>query len=513
MSARRDVVVIGAGHNGLTTAVLLAQRGHKVVLVERHDGIGGMAAAEEFHPGYRSAGVLVGSGGVGAGMLRELGLDRHGLRMRAEPPGLLALGAGASLWVHRDARRGAAEIAKHSPADAEHYAGYRALHRRMKPVLRDFLERSPLDLLDLESAPALEVIRRALRIRRLGRRDMMELLRLPPMSVADGLDEWFETGLLKAALALPALAGSFLGPRSPGSNANLLLVDAATGPGVMGDGPALVAALERRAVELGVEIRCGVPVGGIRVENGRARGVTLEDGTNLDASVVAASCDPKQTLLRLLPPGSLSARAESQVRSFRTRGLTAQVLLAVSGPPSFEGQNGSAVEYARTGSRLDDLERAFDAVKYRSIAETPILDIHVPTVSSPHLAPEGHAVISVLVHYVPHDLEGGWDDARRQRLGDGVVSILERYVPGLSHSVVGREVRTPVDLERRYGTWEGHLCHGEQGLDQMLIRPAPPCSRYATPVEGLFLCGSGSHPGGGLTCLPGSLAARAILSA
>jgi phytoene dehydrogenase-like protein len=226
---------------------------------------------------------------------------------------------------------------------------------------------------------------------------------------------------------------------------------------------------------------------------------------------VAASCDPKRTFLELLPSGAVSSRLEDRIRTLRTRGTTARVLLALSGPPRFTAHPGETVEFACTGADLDDLERAHDAVKYGEIAERPVLEIHVPTASAPELAPPGHAVVSVLVHFAPYGLRDGWSDARRERLADRVLAILEQHAPGISAEVVAREVLSPVDLETRYGVSGGQIHHGEHGLDQRLVRPAPDCARYLTPLPGLFLCGSGSHPGGGLTCAPGALAAGAIL--
>lgn len=249
----------------------------------------------------------------------------------------------------------------------------------------------------------------------------------------------------------------------------------------------------------------------ILTDAGGVRGVRLESGEEISAPVVATSCDPRQTLLRLLVPGAITLGLRRRMEAFRTRGTTAQVLLALSGRPVYRCRPGGAVELARTGGRLDDLERAFDAVKYRSLPESPVLEIHQPTLAAPELAPAGHAVLSVLVHFVPRDLSPDWDARARERLGDRVVEILERVAPGSAAAIVARSVLSPVDIERRYGVSGGHPHHGEHALDQILVRPAPECAAHATPVPGLFLCGSGSHPGGGLTCAPGSLAASRIL--
>jgi phytoene dehydrogenase-like protein len=227
--------------------------------------------------------------------------------------------------------------------------------------------------------------------------------------------------------------------------------------------------------------------------------------------VVAASCDPKHLFLELLPAGAIPYRLEHRVRTWRTRGTTAQVLLAVAGPVRFAAAPNDPIEFARTGGSLVAIERAFDAVKYRRFSEMPILDIQVPTVSAPELAPAGHSVVSILVHFAPYELEGGWDEAKRKALGDRVVAILEKHAPGIGAKIVGGDVLSPAEIETRYGTAGGHIHHGEHALDQILIRPAPECVGYRTPLAGLYMCGSGSHPGGGLTCRPGALAAGAIL--
>jgi phytoene dehydrogenase-like protein len=507
-----DAIVIGAGHNGLTTAAMLARSGRRVLVLERRDCVGGVAASEEFHPGYHGAGLLHDTGGLRPSVVRALELERHGLALRDRRPGLLALGeGGAALYLSGETSEAAAAIAELSPTDAERYRGFRELIESLRPLVDQFLDNPPLDLIDVESNKLRDVARRALRLRRLGRKRMLEFLRLPPMSVADWLDEWFETGLLKAALAHAAVLGTFSGPRSPGTNFNLLLGECGAGPGVSGGAPALVAALDSAARRLGVEIRVDAAVERILTSTTGVRGVRLESGEELQASVVASACDPKRTLLEMLPHGIIPVRLEQRIRQFRARGTTAQVLLAIDGPVVFAGNAGEPVEFARTGGDLDRIEQAYDPIKYRSIADAPILDVHVPTVRCPDLAPPGHSVVSVLVHFVPYDLDAGWDEPQRERLGRIVVSQLERHLPGLISAVRGRRVLAPPDLDHHYGLTGGQIHHGDHALDQLLVRPVPDCSRYRTPIRGLYLCGSGSHPGGGLTCAPGAHAARTIL--
>jgi phytoene dehydrogenase-like protein len=484
MSGRYDVIVIGAGPNGLATAAKLAQAGRRVVVVERRDRIGGLAATDEFHPGFHGIGMFHHTSSVRPRAVRDLGLERHGLTLRDR----------ASVF-------------------ASDYRRFRKYLESLRGILEDFIDGPPVDPVDIESNPLVPTLKRALRLRRLGGAGMMELLRLPPMSAADWLGEWFEDDLLKATLALPAVAGTYTGPRSPASNFNLLLCEAARGHReIVGGAPALVRALDAAARAAGAEIRTDAAVEQIRVDSGGVGGVRLENGEEIAAARVAASCDPRTTFA-LLARGAAPQRLEERIATYRMRGTTAQVLFALRAPLAFTGAGDAQVEHARLAPGLDAIERAFDAVKYRRCSDEPVLDVHVASASSEGVAPDGQAVASVLVHFAPHDLDGGWDDAARDRLGDVVVQTLERHAPGIGDTVIARQVLAPTDIESRYGCTGGHWQHGEHALDQLLLRPAPEAAGYRTVVSGLFLCGSGSHPGGGLTCAPGLRAAETMLSA
>lgn len=507
-----DVLVIGGGPNGLVAAARLAGEGRDVLLLEGRDVLGGLAAGEEFCPGYRHAGVHHDTARLSALVAKELGLAEHGLAREPHKASvLLANEKGPGLLLAGDARLAGEEIARHSERDAERYAAWRATLARIAPILATLQSKAPPDALNPGFHTLLELGRSGFALRRLGKKHMLDLLRISPMCVADWLGEWFETELLKAGLALPAISGTWLGPWSPGSNMNLLLAESGEQAEVRGGGAAVIAALEAAAKARGVTIRTAARVSGIRLTQGAVSGVELEDGETIDGKIVLATCDPKQTLLELVPPRDLSRDAAHHAQVFRARGTTAVVHLALSGPLEFAGREGEPIERARIGATLDDLERAFDGVKYGRMPALPALEVSVPSMASAGLAPPGGAVVSVLVHFVPFDLAGGWTDERREELGALALETLLRHAPSVKQVLVAQETLTPADLAQRYGTTGGHIHHGEHALDQLFLRPTPETARYRAPVPGLFLGGSGSHPGGGLTGLPGWLSAGAVL--
>lgn len=510
MTDRWDAIVFGGGHNGLITATLLAQAGRKTLLCEARENLGGLAAAHEFHPGFRTIGIDHDSSQLRPWLVDKLQLKQHGLELRAESLPVFSpapAGEGPGLLLHRDPQAAAEELG----SDAESYAEFRDFLGRIGPFARKTLDRVPADLSEKRISDLWDLGRTAIGLRLLGRKDMMELFRIGPMCVADWLAEWFEGDRLRALLAAPAVYGGFTGPWSPGTNANLLLYESFATPGAVGDGPALVVALERAARAAGVEIRTGTRVDAIEVDSGRATAVTIA-GESLVASAVVAACSPKHALLDLVEPTYLSLRLDNGIRNFRTRGTTAKVHLALTGYPRFAARPELQAAHIRLAEGIDPLEQAFDPIKYRRVGQDLSLDIRVPTVEDPSLAPDGHHVLSIGVHWVPYEVEGGWSEEGRQALRDTVVQRLESYAPGVGSLVAGSEVITPLDLEREHGVSGGQIHHGEHGLDQIFVRPTPECARYATPIEGLYLSGGGSYPGGGITGAPGALAAERILA-
>jgi len=509
---RFDCVVVGGGTNGLTAALLLCKGGRRVGLFEARMELGGLAASEEFHSGFHSLGVLHDTGCVRTGAVQALGLAQHGLRFAARRPAVLGLGGlggtGPGLLLDPDPERAADELGRHAPGDHAAYGEYRAFLERVSPVLRKLIDQAPPDLEPSSFSDYLGLLRLGVSVRRLGRRDLLELARITPMCVADWLRARFKSDLLQALLAAPALEGAFAGPWSPGTAINLLLREAALGPEVEGGAPALVRALVSACRAAGVELRTGQRVAGFEIQGGAVTGVRLESGERIESRQVLSSLDPRQTFLKLVPPGRLPIRFTRRIENWRLRGTTAKLDLALSGPISFAGRAGQPIEAARTGGHLDHLERAFDAVKYRTCSKRPLLDLRL----SPPAA-DTAPVASVLVRYVPRHLDGGFDERARERLLASCIEELGRHLPGLKDAIVASRLRTPEDLENDFGLSGGHLQHGEIALDQLLsMRPDHDCSRYQTPIEGLFLCGSGSHPGGGLTLGPGWQCARTLLA-
>ena len=296
--------------------------------------------------------------------------------------------------------------------------------------------------------------------------------------------------------------------RPDAATATLMLAEAAAGPGVEGGGSAIAAAVDKAARAAGVEIRTGARVARIALDKGAACGVDLAGGERVPADLVVASCHPRTVFLDLLPPAATTFRLRERIANFRSRGTTAQVLLALD--KAVELPEGAGL--ARIAGHVDDIERAFDAVKHRRFPDAAVLEVAIPSASDPALAPAGASVVSAHL-FAPYEVDGGWTDAARDKLARRVVEVLDRHLPGLRASVVGSAVLAPPDLEARYGLVGGNLHHGEHGLDQLLVRPIPECVGYRTPIGGLYLCGGGTHPGGGLTCAPGLLAAEAILAA
>jgi phytoene dehydrogenase-like protein len=506
-------IIIGAGHNGLVAGLLLARAGRRVTIVEQRAVAGGLCAASEVHPGYTIPGLLHDSTGVSREIVDSLGLSRYGIEFESEAPSVLAAHSehkGAVL--HAEAKRSRDELEALHAGDGDGYIAWRGFLSRIRGFVSGVLSEKPPLMKPDSMAELWSMGKTGIALRRLGKPDMLELMRVAPMCAADWLQEYFGHPLPAAALAAPAAIGSSLGPWSAGTAANLLLYESVRGAEVKGGPAALTQSLQRAFEGAGGEIALESRVARIRLDRGAVCGVETDRGEFIEAPLVVASCDPKRALLELVDPGTLPLDVEEQVASIRARGTTAKVNLALDGPISFRDREGERHARAVVSDHLDDIERAFDAAKYRACSERPHLDVSIPSVNDPSLAPAGKDVVSILAHAAPYHLDGGWSGEVSERFGDAVVEMLEGVAPGTRAKIIAREVLSPADLEDRYGITGGHIHHGEHALDQILfMRPTSKLARYKTPIAGLYLGGSGSHPGGGVTCQPGALAAEAIL--
>jgi phytoene dehydrogenase-like protein len=519
---KADVIVIGGGPNGLAAAALLAKGGLKPLVLERREVVGGAAVTEEFHPGFRASTVAHTAGPLRPSLVAALELQRHGLEWTLPEPRVFAPhpdGRGLSLFG--DPARSAAELARFSARDAARYTEFHASLGRLSAVLARLLELTPPDMERPDLRDLFPLAGFGWALRRLGRQDGQDLLRWGPMAVADYAQEWFETPLLAAVIAARGIQGMMAGPWSAGTTANLLL-QAAAGEGngagstvlVKGGLGALTSALASAARGFGAVVRTGASVERLRQRDGVVTGVVLAGGEEIEARAVAAAVDPQQALLRLLDPVALDPDDVQRIRNFRTAGMASKLNLALSGLPRFRAASDEASLRGRIhiGADIDTLERAFDDAKYGDISKRPYLDITIPTLADPALAPAGRHVMSVYVQYTPFKLKAGTWPGRAGEVANAVLALLEEYAPGIRTLVVGQQILTPWHIETTYGTSGGHPSHGEPSLDQLfLARPFLGFGRYRTPVRGLYLCSAGTHPGGGVTGGPGANAAREIL--
>lgn len=517
----RDAIIIGGGHNALVAAAFLAKAGLKPLVLERGERVGGCASTSELVPGMRGP-TLAHVAAIDPAIVRALGLERHGLQIIRPPAAACApLRDGRALVLWTDAARAAQSIAAFSRRDAERYPEFLSSVARISGVFRAVNSVPPPSIDEPTGADLIALLKAGRRFRALGRSDAYRLLRWIPMAVADLAAEWFESEPLRATVASGGILGSFFGPRSAGSAALLLWLGAgeghpiATGWLAKGGTGAVADALANAAREAGAEIRTGADVVHIAVAGGAASGVVLANGEELTARVVVSGLDPKRTFLGLLDPMELAPEFIRRVRNVRMRGTLAKINYAVSALPQF-GSKASLDISALSGRirlnpEIDDVERAFDAAKYGALSDDPWMELTIPSISDPSLAPPGRHVVSAYVQYAPYALRGTTWDAERDRLGEIATRTVASYAPGFEASILARQVITPLDLERTFGLTGGHVFHGELALDQFFVtRPLLGWARYRTPIRQLFLCGSGTHPGTGLNGRSGALAAKEI---
>jgi phytoene dehydrogenase-like protein len=505
--SKYDTIIIGGGHNGLTAATILAKKGQKVSVLEKRSTLGGIAAGEEFQPGYTSSGLLHDTGAVRNQIIKELSLKKFGLEVTGKRASFAVLGKKEEcVVITDDINETSKNIAKYSEKDGNAYFEYRKFIEKISPLIQGLMNQIPPDLVKMGTGDLWELAKKGLGLKRLGKSIMMELLKVAPMSVQDFLDERFETEFLKTGLAVPAIQGSFTSPRSAYTTLNLLIWECLSQEEIIGGPAALTSALEKAAQKSGVTIRLDCNVEQVLLDDDRnVRGIKLKNGEEIESFKVAASCSPNETFFNLLEPNQIEYSLENGIEHFRARGTTAKLNLALNKPFQLKGTN-EEVEYARTGNTWLEMEKAYDPIKYNEFSTEPILDIHVTKNSS-----ADDYVASILIHYVPFDLKGGWTTKAKKDLMKNIINTLSLYYEDPEKCIQGFELLTPVELQEIYTLPNGHIFHGEHAIDQTLTRPIPSCMRYSTPINGLYLCGSGSHPGGGITCMPGYLGAKMML--
>ena len=524
MPQRFDVIVAGGGHNGLVTAAYLARSGRRVLVLERRELLGGCSVTEELWPGYRVSTAAYLCSLMQERIVRDLELARFGYHVDPKDPAFFSpFPDGRYLFMWQDEKKTLDEIAKFSRRDAERYPAYEAYLERLARIIENLLLVTPPTVPPRGPGDFLDYIKVAGRLRGITGRDVTALVKIFTQNAADFLDEWFESEEIKVTLATDAVIGANGGPRSAGT-AYILLHHCMGGVGgkrglwgfVRGGMGAIPDAIASSARSHGVVIRTSASVARIQVRQDRVHGVVLTSGEEIEAPVVASSLDPHQTFLRLIDAAALDAGYLESIRHFRTEGTSAKMNLALSGLPDFRCLPGApAPQHGATMHicpSVDYVERAWDDAKYGRPSRSPLIEMTIPTMYDASLAPPGKHIMGIFLQYAPYTLsEGNWDELR-EPFGDRVISLIEEYAPNIRSIIEHRQMLTPLDLERRFGITGGNIFHGEMSLDQMFsFRPVPGWGNYRTPIRGLYLCGSGTHPGGGVMGAPGHNAAREIL--
>jgi phytoene dehydrogenase-like protein len=490
----------------------------KVLVLENRPGVGGLASTEEFAPGFRAS---VGPDNCGLLLLQvaaDLELEKHGLELFTLDPTVFAPSReGSGLLLHRDAEKSAAEIRKYSTKDAEAYPRFAALVSKLTEFLRPLFSKPAPQAAIETGSDLLELLRLGWGFRQLGARPMHELLRILPMSLEDFLDEWFEHPLVKAALGAGAIESVCLGSKSSGTSALYLYQNLAPRKLARGGAGGVTQALAKSFAAAGGSLRTGASVRRLVVENGRAVGVALESGETIRASIVLSALAPRNTFHEIGSPTDLPPSFVSEIDKIRYRGIAAKLNLAVSELPDFRCRPGKqAGDHHRAliqiGESLEDYERAYDAAKYGKFSERPLLTVTIPSLIDRGLAPEGKHVVSVTAQFAPYRLRtGSWSESK-DALASAILDRLAEYAPNVKGSVLHQRLWTPEDYERELGLPEGNWHQGEMALDQLFfMRPVPGWSRYETPIEGLYLAGPATHPGGGITGASGANAAQRAL--
>ncbi len=519
MTDRYDVLIIGAGHNGLVCAAYLAKAGRNVLVLERSGQVGGAAITREFAPGFKVSACAHILHMLQPKIDRELSLKDHGFDLSRTQIDTIAL---AEYGNHITIRRHSIEGAQVSEAEKTAYAGFIKRMERYAKALAPQLLKTPPRLANVGLRNTMKLAGMGWDIRfGLGKKGMRDFLRIVGMNIHDLLDEVFESEALKGALALDAVLGSGMEPRMPNTVLSYLyrlacgLGSDAVLPmgGSIGGMGSVTAALAKAAISFGTEIRTATPVERILLESGCAVGVVLVGGEEIYAPTVISNADPKTTFLNLVGARNLEAEFAHRISNLRASGRAAKIHMVLNGLPDFTGLDQNAM-----GNRLviapsrKYLEQAFNPSKYGEYPDHPAMEITIPTIADPSLAPKGKHVLSAIVQYVPYHLKAGWD-AQKDAFVERVVEVISAYAPDIKDKMTVVECLTPVDIEQEFGMTGGHWHHVEFAIDQLfMMRPTYGAAQYSTPIDGLFLCGAGSHPGGGVTGAAGHNAAQEILA-
>ena len=522
MPSRYDAIIIGGGHNGLVHAAYLARAGKKVLVLERRHVLGGAAVTEEVFPGFKFSVASYVVSLLRPEIIRELDLPRHGFEVLPLDGTFTPMPNGDYLWRMNDHQKSRREIARHSRLDAEAYDEFGQAMVRLCRFVKPLLSMIPPDPTRLKVRDLLNLLSFGRRFRDLDDFDKYIQVQLMTRSAVDFLDPWFETDVLKATMSASGIIGTFLGIRSPGTAYVLLHHYMGEIDGVFrawglprGGTGAISDAIADAAREAGAEIRTQTPVARILLKNGQARGVVLENGDEILAHAVSSSVDCRLTFLQMIEPGHLPEEFLAEVRRYKFRGSSGKVNLALDALPSLTCRPGAGPHLRGAVSispGIEYMERAYDDAKYGRFSRRPYIDIVIPSLTDPSVAPPGKHVMSCFVQYAPYKLkEGTWDE-KREEFGDTVIDTIAEHAPNLKNIILGRQVLTPLDMEREWGLSEGNIFQGELSLEQIFfLRPIAGWAQYRTPIKNLYLCGSATHPGGGIMGAPGRLAAFELL--
>jgi phytoene dehydrogenase-like protein len=521
-SGQYDAIVIGGGHNGLINAAYLAKAGKKVLVLERRHVLGGAAVTEEIFPGFKFSVCSYVVSLLRPEIIRELDLPRHGLEILPLDGTFTPMPNGDHLWRVNDHGITRREIARHSKLDAEAYDEFGKAMVQMCRFVKPILSMVPPDPTTLNPKDLMKLLFLGRRFKDLNGEDKYNQVQLMTMSAVDFLDQWFETDVLKATMSASGIIGTFLGVRSPGTAYVLLHhymgeIDGAFRAWgfARGGTGAISNAIGDAAREAGVEIRTQVGVAQILVKDGKAVGVATTTGDEFYAPIISSSVDPNLTFIKMIEAKHLPEEFRDEVRRYKYRGSSGKVNLALDALPDFKCMPGPGKHLRGAISispSVDYMERAYDDAKYGRYSRRPYIDMVIPSLTDPSVAPPGKHVMSCFVQYAPYKLkEGTWDDIKEE-FGNNVIDTVAEYAPNLKDIIIGKQVVTPLDLEREWGLTEGNIFQGELTLEQLFfLRPVPGWAQFKTPIKNLWMCGSATHPGGGIMGANGRLAALEIL--